>query len=483
MYYMNDGTLQKRCAGVLLHITSLPNRDLGADAYRFVDFLAQSGMSLWQILPLGPTQGNLSPYQCLSAHAGNPKLISLQNLANEPWFNFKQSTSSRNRRKILKLAYQVANQDKKIQQNFLSFCNEHAFWLEDYAIFSTLLEIHGNKPWFKWPKRLRNRDIKYLKEIKLEFTDRINQFCFEQFIFFQQWLKLKAYANQNGIFIIGDMPIFIAHNCVDVWAHPEYFTLDQDGQLTSVAGVPPDSFSKMGQRWGNPLYCWDKMEADGFQWWIQRMGTQFKLYDIVRVDHFRGFESYWEIPAAYRTAMKGHWVTAPGEALFTALKSYYGTLPIIAEDLGYITPEVETLRDQFYLPGMRILQFAFDGNPNNSYLPANHIENCAVYTGTHDNDTTLGWFNSLSKKKQQTIYKYLGDSKKSMPWDLIQSGLNSIAQYIVIPMQDILELGSEGRMNVPGTIRGNWRWYFNWQQIKSGLQEKLYGLLANSNRL
>jgi 4-alpha-glucanotransferase len=475
---------RRRRAGILLHVTSLPNSDLGADAYRFVDFLAEAGITVWQVLPLGPAHENLSPYQCLSVHAGNTKLISLQALADEPWFSANEIDLN-NRKAMLQQAYRYfsINASQAMQAQFAAFCRDQIFWLDDYVLFQALREIHGNVPWFKWPQKLRRREPKVLKSAGLELRALMDRNRFEQFIFFRQWSKLKNYANWHGVLMFGDMPIFVAHDSADVWAQPEYFTLDEDSQLTVVAGVPPDYFSVTGQRWGNPLYRWDRIEADGFRWWVRRMRTQLSLCDIIRIDHFRGFESYWEIPASSKTAVKGRWVKGPGEALFRTLEAYYGTLPLVAEDLGTITPEVESLRDQFHFPGMKVLQFAFDSGPDNPYLPRNHVESCVVYTGTHDNDTTLGWFNSLSEDKRHEVYENLGFPAEPMPWALIKCAFKSIAEYAVVPMQDILELDSEGRMNLPGTTEGNWCWRFNWSQIKWGLAARVRCLLEHYNRL
>lgn len=336
---------QQRRAGVLLHVTSLPSGDLGPDAYRFVDFLAEAGMTVWQILPLGPAHEDLSPYQCLSAHAGNPKLISLQALVDEPWFSAIGIDLS-DRKAVLQQAYRyfTIHASQAMQAQFAAFCRDQIFWLDDYALFQALREVQGNIPWFKWPQKLRRRELKVLEAAGQELKALMNRNRFEQFIFFRQWLRLKNYANGHGVLIFGDMPIFVAHDSADVWAQPEYFTLDEDSQLTMVAGVPPDYFSATGQRWGNPLYHWYRIEADGFRWWIRRMYTQLKLYDLIRIDHFRGFEAHWEIPANSKTAVKGHWVKVPGEALFRTLEAYYGVLPLVAEDLGTITPEVEADR-------------------------------------------------------------------------------------------------------------------------------------------
>lgn len=481
---MRAGPFRQRHAGILLHITSLPRRDLGPDAYRFVDFLARAGVTVWQVLPLGPTHEDLSPYQCLSVHAGNPNMISTEALAEESWFGVSE-LDLEERKPILQQACRrfSVHAGQVAQAEFAAFCREQAFWLDDYALFQALRETYGNTPWFQWPQQLRGRRPEVLKAAAQKLKELADYHRFEQFIFFQQWSSLKNYANEHGVLVFGDMPIFVAHDSADVWAQQEYFTLDESGQPTVVAGVPPDYFSTSGQRWGNPLYCWDRMEADGFRWWLERMRTQLRLCDIIRIDHFRGFESHWEIPISSHTASEGQWVKAPGKALFQTLEAHYGALPLVAEDLGTITPEVRWLRDRFNLPAMKVLQFAFDGGADNPYLPWNHVENCVVYTGTHDNDTTLGWFNSLSEKKRHYTYQCLGCPTEPMPWALIGGAFKSIAGHAVVPMQDILELGSEARMNLPGTIEGNWRWQFNWSQLQSGLAERIRDLVYHYERL
>lgn len=478
------GPFRQRHGGILLHVTSLPGGDLGTDAYRFVDFLAEAGVTVWQILPLGPTHEDLSPYQCLSVHAGNPKLISLPALIEEPWFGDCKADLG-DRQAVLQQGCDnfASRANQAMQAEFSAFCRDQAFWLDDYVLFQALRETHGNTPWFEWPLELRRRERKALKAASWELEALMARNRFEQFIFFRQWLKIKNYANWHGVLILGDMPIFVSHDSADVWAQREYFALDEEGRLTVVAGVPPDYFSATGQRWGNPVYHWDRIEADGFHWWLERMRTQLKLCDLIRIDHFRGFEAYWEIPASSETAVNGHWVKAPGETLFRTLEAHFGALPLIAEDLGTITPEVEALRDQFHLPGMKVLQFAFDGGSDNPYLPENHVENCVVYTGTHDNDTILGWFNSLPEDKRHHVYACLGFPAESMPWALIRCAFQSVARHAVVPMQDILELGSEGRMNLPGTTESNWRWGFNWSQVKPDLAARVRGLLERYDRM
>lgn len=474
--------LDRRRAGILLHITSLPggrgNGDLGRDAYRFVDFLANSGVSVWQTLPIGPTHPDGSPYQCLSAHAGNPAMISLQWLAERGWLRNEQAADSslapgEQRLRCLQAAFDFFRQTppEADQRRYEEFVREHDGWLADYALFIALREELNRRPWQDWPVPIRERQPKALEAARQRLAEPVARVKFEQFVFFQQWKELREYATSRGVLLFGDMPIFIASDSADVWAHQQYFDLREDGHARVVAGVPPDYFSATGQRWGNPHYDWAKMEADGFKWWLERFRSQLALYDWVRIDHFRGFEAYWEIPAESETAIHGYWVKAPGEALLKAAYAQLGGagLPLVAENLGIITAEVEDLRNQFAIPGMLILQFAFDGGPGNPYLPHNHDANNVAYTGTHDNDTTLSWFEGLSEAQRNHVYQYLGNSSLRMPWALIQSAMASVAKLAILPMQDVLEQGRGHRMNTPGTMDdSNWRWRFTWDQLNDG---------------
>jgi 4-alpha-glucanotransferase len=475
--------LDRRRAGVLLHITSLPgglnNGDLGQEAYRFVDFLAGCGVTVWQTLPINPTHPDGSPYQCLSAHAGNPLMIDLQWLADRGWLkNFgamgKGSSPVAYRRNRLKEAFRAFRQTPEDEhwQAYGEFVESQKSWLIDYALFMALREELGNRPWQEWPAAIREHQPAALEAAALRLAEEIARVKFEQFVFFRQWQGLRDYARQKGVLLFGDIPIFVAGDSADVWARQEDFDLREDGQARVVAGVPPDYFSATGQRWGNPHYNWARMEADGFSWWLERFRSQLALYDWVRIDHFRGFEAYWEIPAESETAMHGRWVKAPGEALLSRIFSALNGagLPLVAENLGIITQEVEDLRDRFDIPGMLILQFAFDGGGGNPYLPHNHTANNVVYTGTHDNDTTLSWYEGLTPEQQAHVYKYLGNPETRMPVALVQSALASVARLAVIPMQDILELGKGHRMNTPGTAEGNWSWRFTWDQLT---QEKV----------
>ncbi len=471
---VESSVLERRRAGVLLHITSLPGEgasgDLGENAYRFVEFLAGHGFSVWQTLPVGPTHKDGSPYQCLSAHAGNPLLIDLHWLVEKGWLDPEKVCTKAHsvaaREECLKEAFKVFKSAECAgHEDYQKFVRFHRYWLEDFALFMALKASFKGQAWWDWPAGYRDREPAALSEVRQQLAEDIAQVRFEQFVFFQQWKQLRHYAHQHGVLLFGDMPIFVAADSADVWARREYFLLDECGHPTVVAGVPPDYFSETGQRWGNPHYNWEKMQEDGFSWWIERMHTQLELYDWIRIDHFRGFEAYWEIPADSMTAIKGRWVEAPGEALLEAIYEKFGALPLVAENLGIITPEVEAMRKKFGIPGMLILQFAFEGGAENPYLPHNHSQDNVVYTGTHDNDTTLSWFESLSAHQQDYIVDYIAHPQTPMPYALIHCAMQSVARLAVIPMQDVLGLGQGNRMNTPGTIEGNWQWRFSWEQL------------------
>ncbi|HWP00407.1 MAG TPA: 4-alpha-glucanotransferase [Methylococcus sp.] len=472
--------LNRRRAGVLLHPTSLPgglgNGDLGPDAYRFLDFLGACGATAWQTLPVNPTHEDGSPYQCTSVHAGNPLLINLGWLVERGWLDQAAIDDSSEdpramRRDCLRLAFEAfrrLGQNDSLYSAFGDFVRSNDWWLDDYALYAALREVHRDEPWQAWPAPLRDRHPEALASARTLYADSVARVRFEQFVFFEQWRQLRDAAHGKGILLFGDMPIFVAADSADVWAGREFFLLDERGYPRVVAGVPPDYFSATGQRWGNPHYDWNRMESTGFSWWLDRLRTQLKLYDWIRIDHFRGFEAYWEIPADSATAIEGRWVKAPGEALLERCFEVFGgdALPLVAEDLGVITPEVEALRRRFHIPGMLILQFAFEGGPVNPYLPHNHLPNSVVYTGTHDNDTTLSWFEGLSIEQQRHIYDYLGQSGLPMPAALVQSALASVARLAVLPMQDVLGLGRGHRMNTPGTVGDNWKWRFAWWQLR-----------------
>ncbi|MGZ5027142.1 MAG: 4-alpha-glucanotransferase [Methylobacter sp.] len=488
---MND-ILNKRRAGILLHITSLPGAgrqgDLGEEAYNFVRFLHDSGVSVWQVLPLGITHADGSPYQCLSAHAGNPALISLDWLVNKGWLQrsekCEECAGDCSVRCLVAKAYFgfLERAESRDKDGFAYFCQEHAFWLDDFALFMALRAEFNEQCWNQWPEHFKERDVKAIKEARRRLNKQIDCIKFEQYVFFRQWLELKAFANQHDVLLFGDIPIFVSYDSSDVWAHREVFKLDESGEMSVVTGVPPDYFSETGQRWGNPHYNWNYLKKTGFHWWVERMKTQLEMFDIVRIDHFRGLEAAWEIPANEDTAINGTWVKAPGKALLNAIKAEHGPIQLVAEDLGIITPEVEELRDEFALPGMKILQFAFGGGPDNPYLPDNYEKNCVVYTGTHDNDTTLGWLQSISDDERNYIYNYLGNPAMPLHCALIHAALASVANLAVIPMQDILELGSEHRMNTPGTTVGNWAWRFQWDQLSHERAVRFAYLVGLFNR-
>ena len=485
--------LAQRRAGVLLHPTSLPSSnqhgDLGHDAYRFIEFLAASGITVWQVLPLGPTHYDGSPYQCLSVHAGNHLLISLDWLVDLQWLpaeSIPAKLTTDARRDCLARAFQgfQTHSDPETRKQFNDFKEAKRHWLEDYALFQVIRTKHESHGWLAWPKKLRDHDEQELTRFANKHVDALEEERFIQYVFFRQWHELRDYAHQHGVLLFGDMPIFVAHDSADVWASRQNFQLDKTGQSTVVAGVPPDYFSETGQRWGNPHYDWEQMQANDFSWWVERMRTQLELFDLIRIDHFRGFEAYWEISAEAETAVGGHWVKAPGVELLQRLYDEFHDLPLVAEDLGIITPEVEALRDQFGLPGMKILQFAFGSGPENPYLPHNCSPNSVIYTGTHDNDTTLGWYNSCDQAVRELLDDYLGCSADGkMPWPLIRAALASVSRLAVLPMQDLLGLESEHRMNTPGTSEGNWQWQFEWTQLPADLVECLRHLNSQYGRV
>ena len=495
-----------RASGILLHPTSLPGAygigDLGQPAYDFVDFLEATGQSLWQVLPLGPTGYGDSPYQCFSAFAGNPMLISpeplvedgllaaddLRELAALSKDAVDYGAVIESKTKLLTKAHSafVENASEEAKADYLKFTEQAVWWLEDYATFRAIKDAHDGQEWTKWEPFLRDREDQALHFFRENHAVEVSRHKFWQFLFFKQWLALAAYANGKGVRIIGDIPIFVAHDSADVWANPQLFHLNKEGHPTSVAGVPPDYFSETGQLWGNPLYRWELMAKDGYQWWLKRIRAALSLVDIVRLDHFRGFEKYWAVPAEETTAVNGEWTLGPGADLFNAIKSAFaneaGQLPIIAEDLGLITPEVDALREQFGFPGMRVLQFAFGTDPDADKLkPYSLTPNSVVYTGTHDNDTTLGWFASATAEdgkisEQEFAIKYLGSDGKELHWGFIRLALASVANTAIIPLQDVLGCGSEARMNTPARESGNWSWRFRTEQLTTELRQRLADL-------
>lgn len=478
MGYIERNRMKKdRKCGILLHPTSLPGPggigSLGPEARRFLDFLHEAGQSLWQVLPLGHTSYGNSPYMCYSAFAGNPLLIDLERVAEEG--DLKRSdlrddfppdrvdyhaVSDYKSGALRRAAAAFFNRGKTWRmEEFWHFCDTTP-WLHDFALFMALKNRYGGTAsrWSDWPEPLAGRDPQALEAASRELGPAIGEQKYRQWQFFRQWRETREYAHERGIGIFGDIPIFVAYDSADVWANPRLFHLDGKGRPTVVAGVPPDYFSKTGQLWGNPLYDWEEMARRGYGWWIDRVRSSLELYDVIRIDHFRGFAGYWEVRAGERTARNGRWVPGPGEAFFRALESALGTLPFVAEDLGVITPDVEELRDRFSFPGMKILQFAFASGPDNPYLPHNHVHNSVVYTGTHDNDTTAGWFSSLADREKKKVLRYLGTSGDTIVSDLIRTALASVADTVILPLQDVLCLPSDARMNLPGTAGGNWTW-------------------------
>jgi 4-alpha-glucanotransferase len=488
----------ERSAGILLHPTSLPGNygigDLGDDAFKFVDFLKEAGQTLWQVFPLGPTGYGDSPYQCFSAFAGNPLLVSPDKLNEDGFLSDHDLSDKQNfnptqidygeiinyKKSLLRKAFNNFENDfNSLGKDFDVFCDKHKDWLEDFALFMAAKDFHNGEVWSKWEKGLIHRTEKALKKWKEKLSDDIRYHKFVQFNFFRQWKAIRDYANKNGIKIIGDMPIFIAYDSADLWANKEIFSVDGDGKLETVAGVPPDYFSPTGQLWGNPLYRWKVMEKDDFLWMRKRFASLYELIDIVRIDHFRGFEAYWEIPGEAKTAVTGRWVKAPGENLFKSLIKHFGDVPILAEDLGVITPDVEALRDKFNFPGMKILQFAFGTDMETKFLPHNFIPNCVVLTGSHDNDTTRSYFETARGEENdihdhaQMYLNYFGNDIVN---ELIRAAYASVANIVIIPIQDVLNLGGEARMNFPSRLGGNWIWRFTWEQINENIASHYKGL-------
>lgn len=469
-----DGPFDRRRAGVLLHVTSLPGRgpsassdagDLGDEAFRFVDFLAAAGCSIWQVLPLAPTHpGDGSPYNALSAMAGNATLISPEHRAAHGLED-------------------PAALDEEQRGAYASWCAAQAEWLEPYVEFMALRELHDDAPWPTWEPALREREPRAVAEALAGRTDRVQLLRFEQWVFAVQWARLREYAAAKGVLLFGDLPIFVSLDSADVWASRELFELDEQSRPITVSGCPPDYFAADGQRWNNPHYDWDAMAADGFAWWRRRIARQRELFDLVRIDHFRAFEAAWHVPADAPTAREGRWVPAPGAAILSALVDTAGPGTLVAEDLGVITPEVDELRLRFGLPGMKVLHFAFDGHHDNPYLPPLHGEQSVVYTGTHDNDTTVGWWELLDEQTRDRVRSWLPDPDEPMPWALIRLALRSTARLSVVPAQDLLGLDSRGRMNTPGTAEGNWTWRAPADAFDDQLAARIRELVVETDRL
>ncbi|HJZ57418.1 MAG TPA: 4-alpha-glucanotransferase [Gemmataceae bacterium] len=466
-----------RSAGVLLHPTSLPGPfgigDLGPEAFAWVDALARAGQGWWQVLPVGPTGYGDSPYQAPSTFAGNPNLISPEWLERDQLLSAKDVAVCKlpagpadfqavipRKRELVRRAWERFKADglAKMRAAFEAFRAAERWWLDEFALFQAIKSAHGELPWWEWPAPLTARDPAALAAVADALADEIDAERFGQFLFARQWAALREHAHNHGVRIIGDLPIYVARDSADVWADPDQFLLDTDRNPTVVAGVPPDYFSADGQHWGNPIYDWDAHRRTGFAWWIDRLRACLRVFDLVRLDHFRGLEAFWAVPFGDPTAQRGRWMPGPGAGLLTAVRTALGSVPIIAEDLGFITPEVDALRTSFGLPGMRILQFAFGGAVEGRFLPHRFTRDAVVYTGTHDNNTTGGWFNKLTDAERRNFVRYTPEADRNPVWSLIRLAWASVADLAVAPLQDLVELGSEARMNVPGTTTGNWRW-------------------------
>ncbi len=492
----------KRSSGVLLHPTSLPGNygigALGKEAYAFVDFLSRTSQSYWQILPLGPTGYGDSPYQCFSSAAGNPLLIDLDLLKEKGWLSDEElsggdelSDCAVDYFKViefkfdkLKIAFRnfLKKSDVDEQVHFHNFCEENKFWLDDYAHFMALKATHDLRPWSEWSDPLKLRHHEAIEQSRIELHDEIQFRKFIQYLFFTQWLNIRAYANSKGIKIIGDIPIYISSDSVEAWAQPEIFEFDQDRNPIDVSGVPPDYFSETGQLWGNPIYNWNKLKETDFAWWKARIKANLLLYDVVRIDHFRGFSEFWAVPASEETAMNGRWRPCPGRELFDSLVNEFGDLPVIAEDLGIITDDVVALRERYNFPGMKILQFAFDAAEDNDYLPHTYDRNFVVYPGTHDNDTVSGWYQTATDQNKTALADYLGHEPTNIAWDFIRLAHASVADLSIIPLQDILGLGTDARINLPGTTEGNWKWRYKHRDLNGDLEQRFARLTKTYNR-
>jgi 4-alpha-glucanotransferase len=487
-----------RSAGILLHPTSLPGQgigDIGPGARRFADLLADMRLQWWQMLPVNPTGYGDSPYQSPSSFAGNPLLISLEDLVEDgllapdevvgdfedEFVDFEAVIPWKH--DLLELAT-ARFASRPTEEDYETFLDTHlSTWLDDFSVFTALKRAEGMRPWWEWNRAMRERQPAALRHARDSLDDSIRAIRIEQYLFDRGFRRLRAHCHERGVRLIGDIPIFVAHDSVDVWAHPELFLLDAERNPTVVAGVPPDYFSPTGQRWGNPLYDWTQHSANDFTWWTDRLRRSTDLFDQVRIDHFRGFVASWHIPSSENTAVRGEWIPAPGMELFTHLQTVFGDLPVIAEDLGVITPEVEELRDAFGLPGMKVLQFGF-GTESAHSLEA-FTENVVAYTGTHDNDTSRGWFESKDAGRateRQTAMARLGTDGSDFAWDLIEAVFSSVASVAVVPLQDVLSLGTKSRMNTPGVAGGNWRWRFAWEQVGDDLVARMSETVQRTDR-
>ncbi len=475
--------LEQRAAGILLHPTSLPgpgaNGTLGATAEAFIEFLHAAGVGVWQILPLGPPHADLSPYRCQSTHAINPRLLDVTRLIEWGWLKADSPAAGATGDAVVARVGATFSRlaTTADREDYAEFSQSNAPWLEDFALYRVLRAAHDNAPWWLWPAELKNREPAALAAARSRLGEALERCRFEQFLLHRQWRAIRCYANERSVRLFGDLPIFVAEDSADVWGTREYFRLDANGRAAVVTGVPPDAFSETGQRWGNPHYDWERMQADDFAWWKRRLHSELDKSDLVRIDHFRGFAAAWEIAADSEVATEGEWVPAPGDALFESLAREFGGLPLVAEDLGLITEDVRALRERFGIPGMKVLQFAFDGGADNPYLPHNHRVNAVVYSATHDNDTTAGWFAKLPEAGRKRICDYLAVSPSQMPWAFVRTALASVGILAVLPMQDVLGLGSEHRMNTPGMAEGNWRWRLSADWTPPDLVHRLAALV------
>lgn len=492
-----------RSSGTLVHPTSFPSKygmgDLGPEAKIFIKFLENTGQTIWQVLPLGPTGYGNSPYASYSAFAGNHYLISPDILVEKGLLESADTASAempvklaaeyeesyKVKDRLYKKAFSNFSKNKSSEDEkaYKSFRQDNAYWLDDYCLFMACSLANERQPWNLWDADLAMRKPAAIKKAQKKYSDEIELQCWLQFEFFNQWYHLKEYANGRGVRVVGDIPIFVDHNSSDVWGNPQYFEVDDAGNRMLVAGVPPDYFSETGQLWGNPLYKWSAIQKDNFSWWVERFRQMFELYDAIRVDHFRGFDEYWEVSAEEKTAINGQWIKAPGKALFNTIKDELGELPIIAEDLGVMTPAVEELRDTFNFPGMKILQFAFDSDAKNDFLPHNYPQNCVVYTGTHDNDTTIGWYESAPEVEKHRLREYVKTDGSEVQWDLIRLGMLSVADQAIFPLQDYMNLDAVHRMNIPGTVGNNWLWRYTPEMLQNVDQGRIRKLSEMGNRL
>ncbi len=491
----------ERSNGILLHPSSLPGKwgigTLGKEAIKFIDWMKEAGVKMWQLLPMGPTGYGDCPYSSFSAFAGNPYFINYEILLEEGWLKDSDLPDDKmfSRDKVdfgkiyetkfivlKKACDRFSEQAEDQKKEYAYFCEKHSFWLDDFAFFMALKNTFPGQSWLDWPDDIRKREPQAVKKYREELDQDIHFQKWMQFEVFRQWKNIKNYANEQGIKIVGDIPIYVASDSADAWSMHEMFQFDEDIKPVKVAGVPPDYFSATGQLWGNPLYDWNRMEDDGFKWWIRRVEANLEMVDIIRIDHFRGLAAYWAVPSGEETAINGEWIPAPGKKMFQAILKKLGDLPIMAEDLGVITPDVEELRDHFGFPGMKILQFAFDSGEENDYLPHTYNKNCIVYTGTHDNDTIVGWYNAAQPKDKEWAMDYINGNKKEVAWSFLRAAWASTALIAIAPLQDFMGLGTEHRMNIPGTPLENWTWRFTEKQLDSEIKNKLKHLNSLYNR-